>query len=342
MKSEIKVSIVVPIYNVEKYLKRCLDSIQNQTYHNIEVILVNDGSTDSCADICHQFQKKYSDIIYVEKQNGGLVSAWLTGLKYVTGQYICFIDSDDFISQDYIFTLVNALEQDVDMVSMNCIRYFDDGTQSIFKINSISPGTYKIDDIKERIISDFGATFRIIATCRWAKIIKTDLVLKYSQYVSEKISYGEDQQLTVGIMLGCNKIKVIDEYKYFYQYNQTSILNTYKRDLYKKISLLIETIRAIPEVTNISTYEKQLNTQFLMYCNECIKNEFYFGKLNRRYFTELCRQKQVKNALTNFYTEKMRFLDCKMLKFIDKEQYVKTKLLLLCYGIYCWIKKQPL
>ena len=338
-----KVSVVVPIYNVERYLQRCLDSILNQTYSNIEIILVNDGSTDTCPVICNTFKKAHTDTIYVEKENGGLVSAWMAGLEFVSGEYICFVDSDDFLASDYIYSLVDALEPDVDMVCMNCIRHFDNGVETNFHINSIPAGTYDVnDDLKSRIISDQGATFRAIATCRWAKIIRTDLVLKYSKYCSEQISYGEDQQLTVGIMAACQKIKIIDEYKYFYQFNQNSIVNSYKKELWKKVVLLIETIRSIPDISNIPEFEKQINTQFLMYCNECLKNEFYFGKLKRSYFNGLRAQKKVQRALGSYFTEKMRFLDRKMLEQIRKGKYQELRMLLFIYGLYCKIKKQPL
>lgn len=340
---EKKVSVVVPVYNVEKYLQRCLDSILNQTYPNIEIILVNDGSTDTCSAICGRFKKERPDIIYVEKENGGLVSAWMEGLKFVSGEYICFVDSDDFLASDYVYSLIDALEQDVDMVCMSCIRHFDNGVENYFHINSIPAGTYDVnDDLKSRIISDQGATFRAIATCRWAKIIRTELVLKYSQYCSEQISYGEDQQLTIGIMTACRKIKIIDEYKYFYQFNQNSIVNSYKKELWKKVLLLMETIRNIPNISDIPEFEKQINTQFLMYCNDCLKNEFYFGKLKRSYFNGLRGQKKVQNALESYFTEKMRFLDRKMIEQIRNDKYLELRMLLFIYGLYCKIKKQPL
>lgn len=338
-----RVSVVIPVYNVEKYLQRCLNSVLEQTYSNIEIILVNDGSTDTCKEICEQFKEMHPDIIYLEKENGGLVSAWMAGLKYVSGEYICFVDSDDFLATNYVYSLVDALEPKVDMVCMNCVRHYDNGIETDFRINALPAGTYNVnEDLKSRIISDHGATFRAIATCRWAKIIRTDLVLKYSKYCSEQISYGEDQQLTVGIMLACNKIKIIDEYKYFYQFNQNSIVNSYKKELWNKICLLIDTIRDIPDISDIPEFEKQINTQFLMYCNECLKNEFYFRKLEKNYFKNLCNQKKVQDALESYFLEKMRFLDRKMIEQIKRGKYYELKILLLAYGFYCKIKKQPL
>ena len=92
-----KVSIVVPIYKVEKYLRRCVDSIINQTYRNLEIILVDDGSPDKCGQIIDEYKEKDSRIISLHKKNGGLSDARNYGMKYVTGEYIFFLDSDDYI-----------------------------------------------------------------------------------------------------------------------------------------------------------------------------------------------------------------------------------------------------
>lgn len=105
----IKVSIIVPIYNVEKYLKRCIDSIIEQSYTNIEIILVNDGSTDNCLDICQLYAQQDPRIIIINKENGGLSSARNMGLDYATGEYIMFVDSDDWIRIDTVELLLNDI-----------------------------------------------------------------------------------------------------------------------------------------------------------------------------------------------------------------------------------------
>lgn len=105
----IKISIIVPIYNVEKYLKRCIDSIINQSYTNIEIILVNDGSTDNSLNICQLYTQQDSRIIILNKENGGLSSARNMGLDYATGEYIMFVDSDDWIRKDAVELLLNDI-----------------------------------------------------------------------------------------------------------------------------------------------------------------------------------------------------------------------------------------
>src|SRR5690606_39722826 len=97
-----KVSIIVPIFNVEKYLKRCIDSLINQSYKKIEIILINDGSEDNSATICKQYAATYQQIVYIEQENQGLSGARNTGIKNSTGEYILFVDSDDYIELDAV------------------------------------------------------------------------------------------------------------------------------------------------------------------------------------------------------------------------------------------------
>lgn len=123
-----RISIIVPVYNVEKYLTRCIDSILAQTYQNIEVILVNDGSTDSSPAICDEYAQKDARISVIHKENGGLSSARNAGLDAATGEYIGFVDSDDFIAPDMYANLLKTLDSDkVGIANCMYVRAFDSG-----------------------------------------------------------------------------------------------------------------------------------------------------------------------------------------------------------------------
>ena len=111
------VSIIIPIYNVEQYLDRCIKSVINQTYKNIEIILVDDGSTDKCPEICDQYAQKDNRIVVIHKENGGLSSARNAGMKVLKGEYMLFADSDDWIKENTVEELLQiAIEHDVDFV----------------------------------------------------------------------------------------------------------------------------------------------------------------------------------------------------------------------------------
>ena len=112
MQKKKKISIIIPVYNVEKYLSRCLESVINQSYKNIEIIIVNDGSTDNSFDICNKYKKKDKRVILIDQNNQGLSGARNTGLKHATGEYICFIDSDDYVEKDYVEYLYKLIVKD--------------------------------------------------------------------------------------------------------------------------------------------------------------------------------------------------------------------------------------
>lgn len=118
-----KVSVIIPVYNVEKYLRRCLDSVVNQTYKDIEVILVNDGSPDNSKEICEEYVAKYSNIQLINQKNAGLGAARNTGLQYITGDAVTFVDSDDWLESDAIEYYVASMKKsDADIVVTKMIR----------------------------------------------------------------------------------------------------------------------------------------------------------------------------------------------------------------------------
>lgn len=338
----ISVAAVIPVYNVKKYLKRCLESIINQTYHFDQIIVVNDGSIDGSQDICAEYASKYQTIRLINKKNGGLVSAWMEGLRHVNTTHICFIDSDDYISEDYLETLINSMDWDIDLVCMGATQAFDTGEFRKFTVNGLDEGVYEVnDDFKGRMLSDKGSFIRPVASCRWGKLIRTDLVKKYAHYCNSEISYGEDQQLILGVLLGCKKIKIIDEYKYYYQYNITSILHTYKKNLWEKIELLMYTIDNIPDIKGIPNYEKQFNTQYLSYFSECLRNESKNRSLSRDNYHRLLSSVKVQNALLDYYDEKMRKADKRVIQYAKEKKYLKTYLFLELYKLIYRIRKVP-
>lgn len=104
-----KITVIVPVYNVENYLNKCLDSIISQTYKNIEIVVVNDGSTDASGEICKEFSEMDHRILYIEQENAGLSAARNTGLDNMSGNYVTFVDLDDWIEQDYVETLYKKI-----------------------------------------------------------------------------------------------------------------------------------------------------------------------------------------------------------------------------------------
>lgn len=168
-----KVSVVVPVYNVEKYLKRCLDSIINQTYKNIEIILVNDGSKDNSRDICEEYEKNFDNIILINQENGGLSAARNTGLKYVKGEAVTFVDSDDWLELDAIKYYVDSMKKyNVDMVVTNNIRT-KDYQKNILQPNNIKEEVLTQEDYAKKFFKIDGNSIEYYA---WSKLYKREIM----------------------------------------------------------------------------------------------------------------------------------------------------------------------
>ena len=127
------ISVIVPIYNVENYLRQCLDSILEQTFHNLEILLVNDGSTDDSGQICQEYLKKDSRIRYFEKENGGLSDARNYGIERAQGEYLTFIDSDDWVTSTYIEELYIKLQHYNADISITNYFYFQESNATFYK-----------------------------------------------------------------------------------------------------------------------------------------------------------------------------------------------------------------
>ncbi len=206
------ISVVVPIYNVETYLKECIESIINQTYKNLEIILVDDGSTDNCGNICEEYALKDSRIKVIHKENGGLSSARNAGIDIATGEYITFIDSDDYVSLDMIEWMYNSLKKyNAELISCILTKNADLlGKGNREKIDVCSPKKALEYILKEKNI--------VTSAC--AKLYRTDL-FEGVRYPNGFIH--EDFATTYKIFHKCTRIAYSEIPMYYYRYNPTSI-----------------------------------------------------------------------------------------------------------------------
>jgi glycosyltransferase involved in cell wall biosynthesis len=209
-----KVSIIVPIYNVEKYLYKCIDSILDQTFSDFELLLVNDGSPDTCGEICNEYAKKDKRIKVIHKENGGLADARNAGLDIATGEYIGFVDSDDFIESDMYEKLLNACMLNEASISM-CGRYnvFENELKPLFSFNGIKVWNSK--EAIERLL-----TWDNIDSSACDKLFKKDLFHNIRFPVGK---YNEDIFVMTKILSKANKIVHIGVSKYYYYHRTNSI-----------------------------------------------------------------------------------------------------------------------
>jgi len=263
MKSSAEISIIVPIYNVDPYLYKCLTSIVNQSYKNIEIILVNDGSTDHSLNICKYFKTIDSRIILKNKKNNqGLVAARKSGIKLATGKYAIYIDGDDWIANDYIEKLISlSKEQGVDAVFPGHIREFF-GTEKIIT-NNVKCGFYDKNNIKKSILPkmiSYGNFFSHgITTYSWGKLFLKDQLKNFQIKIPNEIVMGEDAALTFSILPTLDSVYISSIAGYYYRQRPGSIVKfstDYKVEA-KKLSSLFQFLKK-----TLSKYPKDYDIDY--------------------------------------------------------------------------------
>ena len=219
-----KYSIVVPVYNVEKYLNYCIDSILKQSYTDFELILVNDGSKDNSLSICYDYMKKDCRVIVVDKMNGGVVSARNAGLLKATGSFVLFVDSDDWIDHDLLSICDEYISiYNVDILCFNVMQQLNNGKIIPEKFN-YKEGYYSKPDIESKIFPDLiqNSEGKYFNPNLFGKIIKRSLALDYMLY-DEKIIMGEDGAYVIGLIYHSKSIFIIKNGLYYYRYNECSV-----------------------------------------------------------------------------------------------------------------------
>lgn len=217
------ISVIVPIYNVATYLEQCIESICNQTYKDMEIILVDDGSTDGCYDICERYKDRDSRIRVAHKENGGLVSARKVGMRIASGRYIAFVDGDDWIEPDMYEHMYQVMsEQDVDIVV--CGHYEGAGTarKEVFRGNAGKK--YEKENLLCEIYPCMIANERLfdwqISLFMWDKLFRRACMEEILLSVDERITMGEDAACIYPCLLHADSIYIM--YESFYHYRQTT------------------------------------------------------------------------------------------------------------------------
>lgn len=221
-----KITVIVPVYNIENYLNKCLDSLINQTYKNLEIIVVNDGSTDNSGKICQEYAKKDNRIVYIEKENGGLSDARNAGLDRLTGSYVTFVDSDDWIELDYVETLYKKIsEYQADIAVGNYYSFNESEGMFYFHISGDSyyEKVYDNMSIFENLYeSQEMKSFALISAC--GKLYKASL-FDYIRFDKGKL--GEDGYMNQKLYLLVQKVVYINQGLYAYRQRSGSITKTW-------------------------------------------------------------------------------------------------------------------
>lgn len=209
-----KISVIIPIYNVEKYLKRCIESIIKQTYSNLEIILVDDGSPDGCAKICDEYKNKDERIVVIHKKNGGLSDARNAGLKVATGEIISYIDSDDYVDLDMYEKMTKAMEEkNADIVVCGTNIDYEDGHTKV-KCEKEEKSFNREEALIEL------NSFKSFDMAVWNKLYKREVVDKIEFPVGKK---SEDYFVMYQYFARAKKVVIINQAKYHYFQRSDSI-----------------------------------------------------------------------------------------------------------------------
>lgn len=240
------ISIIVPIYKVEKYIEKCLHHLTNQSYRNLEIVLVDDGSPDNCPKICDEWAKKDNRIKVIHKENGGVMSAWTQGFKSSTGNYIAFCDPDDYFEFNAIEKLYTSLkENNADMSLCGVKVVYANKTINRFAFEDKICGVFEneeLEKIKIKSVEQVNSYFPLYKT---NKLFKRSLVENNLKYCDERVSLGDDCCVSLGSLLDSKKIVVIEDYLYNYIQRKTSIIHAYNKKLLLQFETLLSCIKQL-------------------------------------------------------------------------------------------------
>lgn len=270
MDSKILISIIIPVYNVEDYLPKCLDSIMSQTYTNIEVLLVDDGSPDKCGEICDDYALRDSRFKVIHQKNAGVTEARIAGFESSSGDYISFVDSDDYISSDYIEHLYGLIDKY--HVELVCCQYYNVyGERCVSNVKG-TIGYFDRTSIEKLLSDNFLYDYKLKRAAffpgQCCKLMARKWV-SASLYKSRGLKWGEDITMLIDVLYHISSFYVSPELKYYYVQHQGQ--TTRSADL-KTWNNLVEHWRSILSLDTNGYMNNQLAYRILRYVQIYVKN----------------------------------------------------------------------
>lgn len=317
MRIEKMISVIVPVYNVEKYLEQCIDSLLSQTYQNFEIILVDDGSTDSSGKICDIYEENNENIKVIHKKNEGLGFARNTGLLYATGEYVTFIDSDDYADKYLLEDLYNGiLETDVD-VCIGGFKKVADSGQMLYEEKYDEQYFIHDNTTNKAFIKMLGSLpskHDSIRMSVWNVLYKLSIIKNNNiQFPSERELISEDLIFDFFYYQHVKKCKILDNSNYYYRSNPTSLTMSYRKDRFEKTLVFYNFLAKLLKNYNYSDEAfLRLKKLLFIYIRVCIQQEkrkisnlsFFKSLFNIKH---ICRDKNLIQIINSYPVEKLGF-----------------------------------
>lgn len=315
------ISVIIPCYNIEKYISKTIDSILNQKFNNFEIILVDDGSIDNTGKILDEYLKKDNRIRVIHKKNEGVAIARNTGLLESNGEYIYFLDGDDYVSNSYFEDMSKIiLKNNLEIIISP--YYIEKNNKKFLLSSNIKEKNYDKDFILKNLF-----TRKICKAAMGTSLIKKEIIVKNNIFFNEKLSYSEDYHFIIRVFFKAKSFYYTNKSYFTYVQREGSAINS-------KLNLKrLDTLRALIDLEN------NLNIE-----NKNLKNYFYLfytisfiGNIN-----VLSKQKNLEKESLRLYLKELNLYSKQLnkLKFIFKKEYFIYKILTiiyLCSSYYCYV-----
>lgn len=316
------VSIIVPVYNSEKTISRCIKSLTNQTLEDIEILLINDGSSDSSKDVLEELAKNDIRIRVINKSNTGVSDTRNLGIKESKGIYIGFVDADDYVDNSLYKNLIDeAKKYKLDMVMCKYITIknsccFEEDLDINLNQNS---ETLKRNLILNMIGPQDEESFNKQSTIMgsvWRSVYLRDVIIKNNIMFEVNSSYAEDLVFNLKFLIKCNQIKIIDKALYYYDLTNSGLSKGYRDDflkVVKNLSMQIEEILKCDEICNLSynEFNRRLSFVYFQYYNTVLRNivnnKSAFSKKYRKKLKSVVNDKQISSSLKYIKFNKLNF-----------------------------------
>lgn len=269
-----KVSVIVPVYRTLQWLARCVQSITGQTYKNLEIILVDDGSPDDCPMLCDDWAQKDNRIRVIHKENGGLMAAWMDGVQQSTGEYVFFVDSDDWIDACMVEKLLE-LASDCGK-EVICGNYVQEEKNRSFEVyQAMEPGIYTGRELSEKLCGRLlGQERRPVTMSRCMKLFSRQLILDNMKYCDPSIRMGEDVNITLPALLDAERIVIMEGAAwYHYLYLADSMVHRYDDGLFENIRRLYGIVQQILQDKNAPDALSQAQKELILLMFLEVKNQ---------------------------------------------------------------------
>lgn len=338
-----KVSIVIPVYNMEKYLERCMESVLAQSLTDIEILLVDDGSKDSSPAMCDAYAAKDTRVKVVHKPNGGLTSAWKRGSQEASGEYIGYVDSDDFIEKEmYARMYERAVKTNADIVCCGLTHIYEDDPerrwteQMEFATDSLKKEELS-DMVYPTLINDGSFFGRRLQPNRVTKLVKADLVKRNLDLCADEVTIGEDYQFSLCMFLDARRVEIIRDYfPYYYYMNSASMTMRHDKAYPEKICIMRENLCRISDEKRVYDLKPQICNDYVSLLVLHTKSIVFkqkktaYGKLKEEMRQVLSRE-DVRAALCAYYMPNLSLAEKVFLFLMKHRMYFMIWLVVRLY-----------